>query len=130
MAFKLTDYSRGEYNGGINIIASEQRLAFIEEGATLDATAFPVGYNGVGRIIRRDDATGKYVPVTETEGVLDGTDDIGIVNVDFDNDGENDIHVGEVIIAGSVYADKMADEATDAIKAATPLIRYIHNPAV
>lgn len=124
------NHGRGDYRGGINIIASEQRLAFIEEGATLDATAFPKGYNGVGKIIRRDPATGKYVPLKDTDGTLDGTEDIGIVNIDFHNDGENDIQVGEVIIAGSVYADKMADTATAAIKAATPLIRYIHNPAV
>jgi len=122
--------SREDYRGGKQIIASEQRLAFIEEGATLDATKFTKGYHDVGEVIVLNRATGKYEPVKETEpGTLDNAEDIGIVNVDFDIDGENDVVVGEVIISGSVYADKMATTPTAAIKAATPLIRYIHNPA-
>lgn len=116
-------FSGTEFRGGKNIIASEH-LQFIEAGATLDATKFDVGYNDVGKLIARNTTTGKFEPVA---GVADltGFDNFGILNVDFENDGETDVIAGEVIVRGSVYEAKLADEVSDEFKAANPLIRYV-----
>lgn len=116
-------FSETEYRGGKNIIASEH-LQFIEAGATLDATKFDVGYNDVGKLIARNTTSGKFEPVA---GVADltGFDNFGILNVDFENDGETDVIAGEVIVRGSVYEAKLADEVSDEFKAANPLIRYV-----
>jgi len=116
-------FSETEFRGGKNIIASEH-LQFIEAGATLDATKFDVGYNDVGKLIARNTTTGKFEPVA---GVADltGFDNFGILNVDFENDGETDVIAGEVIVRGSVYEAKLADEVSDEFKAANPLIRYV-----
>lgn len=116
-------FSGAEFRGGKNIIASEH-LQFIEAGATLDATKFDVGYNDVGKLIARNTTTGKFEPVA---GVADltGFDNFGILNVDFENDGETDVIAGEVIVRGSVYEAKLADEVSDEFKAANPLIRYV-----
>src|SRR5690606_41584962 len=118
-----TKFSETEFRGGKNIIASEH-LQFIEAGATLDATKFDVGYNDVGKLIARNTTTGKFEPVA---GVADltGFDNFGILNVDFENDGETDVIAGEVIVRGSVYEAKLADEVSDEFKAANPLIRYV-----
>lgn len=116
-------FSETEFRGGKNIIASEH-LQFIEAGATLDATKFDVGYNDVGKLIARNTTSGKFEPVA---GVADltGFDNFGILNVDFENDGETDVIAGEVIVRGSVYEAKLADEVSDEFKAANPLIRYV-----
>lgn len=116
-------FSGTEFRGGKNIIASEH-LQFIEAGATLDATKFDVGYNDVGKLIARNTTSGKFEPVA---GVADltGFDNFGILNVDFENDGETDVIAGEVIVRGSVYEAKLADEVSDEFKAANPLIRYV-----
>lgn len=94
-------FSETEFRGGKNILASEH-LQFIEGGATLDATKFPVGYNDVGKLVARNTTTGKFEPVAEVED-LTGYDNFGILNVDFENDGETDLIAGEVIVRGSVY---------------------------
>lgn len=116
-------FSETEFRGGKNILASEH-LQFIEGGATLDATKFPVGYNDVGKLVARNTATGKFEPVAEVED-LTGYDNFGILNVDFENDGKTDLIAGEVIVRGSVYEAKLADAVPDAFKAANPLIRYV-----
>lgn len=113
-------FSRGDFSGGKNILASEH-LQFIEGGATLDATAFATGYHDVGKLIARNTTTGKYEPFSAVEGF----DNFGILNVDFTNDGENDLVAGEVIVRGSVYQAKLADEVSDEFKAANPQIRYV-----
>jgi hypothetical protein len=116
-------FSETEFRGGKNILASEH-LQFIEGGATLDATKFPVGYNDVGKLVARNTTTGKFEAVAEVED-LTGYDNFGILNVDFENDGETDLIAGEVIVRGSVYEAKLADAVPDAFKAANPLIRYV-----
>ena len=118
-------FSETEFRGGKNILASEH-LQFIEGGATLDATKFPVGYNDVGKLVARNTTTGKFEAVAEVED-LSGYDNFGILNVDFENDGETDLIAGEVIVRGSVYESKLADEVSDAFKAANPLIRYVNH---
>jgi hypothetical protein len=118
-------FSETEFRGGKNILASEH-LQFIEGGATLDATKFPVGYNDVGKLVARNTTTGKFEAVAEVED-LTGYDNFGILNVDFENDGETDLIAGEVIVRGSVYEAKLADAVTDAFKAANPLIRYVNH---
>jgi len=125
MAYNLQP-SRTGFTGGINILASEH-VQFIEVGATLDATAFPVGTIAVGTLIARNTTTGKFVPYTETTaGTLEpNREDFGVLNIDVENDGENDTIVGEVIIRGSVYVDKMPAAPTAAFKAANDNIRYI-----
>lgn len=118
-------FSETEFRGGKNILASEH-LQFIEGGATLDATKFPVGYNDVGKLVARNTTTGKFEAVAEVED-LTGYDNFGILNVDFENDGETDLIAGEVIVRGSVYEAKLADAVPDAFKAANPLIRYVNH---
>lgn len=116
-------FSNEEFSGGKNILASEH-LQFIEGGATLDATAFATGYHDVGKLVARNTTTGKYEPVAGAED-LTSYDNFGILNVDFYNDGENDMVAGELIVRGSVYEQKLADEVSDAFKAANPMIRYV-----
>jgi hypothetical protein len=118
-------FSETDFRGGKNILASEH-LQFIEGGATLDATKFPVGYNDVGKLVARNTTTGKFEAVAEVED-LTGYDNFGILNVDFENDGETDLIAGEVIVRGSVYEAKLADAVPDAFKAANPLIRYVNH---
>ena len=126
MGLYTPKFTETAFKGGRNILASEH-LEFVKGGATLDATAFTVGYHNVGKLIARNTTTGKYEPVAETTpGTLDaGFDSFSILNVDFDNDGVNDLIAGEVIVRGSVYEAKLADAPSDAFKAATPLIQYI-----
>lgn len=113
-------FSETVFKGGKNILASEH-LQFIEGGATLDATAFTTGYHEVGKLIARNTVSGKYEPFSATVGF----DNFGILNVDFTNDGTNDVIAGEVIVRGSVYELKLADVPTAAFKAANPMIRYV-----
>lgn len=116
-------FSETQFRGGKNILASEH-LQFIEGGATLDATKFAVGFNDVGKLIARNTTTGKFEPVAAVAD-LAGYDNFGILNVDFENDGVTDLIAGEVIVRGSVYEEKLADEVPQAFKDANPLIRYV-----
>lgn len=118
-------FSNEEFSGGKNILASEH-LEFVKGGATLDATKFAVGYHDVGKLIARNTTTGKYEPVADSVD-LAGFDNPGILNVDFTNDGENDVVAGEVIVRGSVYEQKLADTVSDAFRDATPMIQYINH---
>jgi len=113
-------FSETGFTGGKNILASEH-LQFIEGGATLDSTAFATGYHDVGKLIARNTTSGKYEPFSAVEGF----DNYGILNVDFNNDGENDLIAGELIVRGSVYEAKLADAPTAEFKAANPQIRYV-----
>lgn len=113
-------FSNTDFTGGKNILASEH-LQFVEGGATLDATKFATGYHDVGKLIARNTTTGKYEPFSAVAGF----DNFSILNVDFTNDGENDLVAGEVIVRGSVYEAKLADAPTAEFKAANPLIRYV-----
>lgn len=124
MPYKLNS-GRSEFKGGKNILASTH-LQFKQVGATLDATAFPTGIVEVGTAIAQNSTTGKFEPYNEsTPGTLEpGYEDFAILNVDFENDGENDAVVGEVIVRGSVYEAKLVG-VTDEFKKATPMIRYV-----
>lgn len=113
-------FSNEAFKGGKNILASEH-LQFIEGGATLDATAFATGYHEVGKLIARNTTSGKYEPFS----LVAGFDNFGILNVDFTNDGTNDLVAGEVIVRGSVYEAKLADTVTAEFKAANQQIRYV-----
>ena len=121
-------FSSTVFKGGKNILASEH-LEFVKGGATLDATKFTTGYHNVGKLIARNTTSGKYEPVKETTpGTLDaGFDNFSILNIDFTNDGINDVIAGEVIVRGSVYTAKLADVPSVAFKKATPLIQYINH---
>jgi len=123
--------SETEFSGGKNILASEH-LQFIEAGGTLDAKVFGAGYHDVGKLIARNTSTGKFEPVADVTGDdeegttgLEDYDNFGILNVDYQCDGENDVIAGEIIVRGSVYEKKLADEVSDAFKAANPMIRYV-----
>ena len=113
-------FTETDFVGGKNILASEH-FQFIEGGATLDGTSFPAGHVEVGTLIARNLDTGKYEEFTAAEGY----DEFGILNVDVQADGTHDIIVGEVIVRGSVYEDKLATEVPDEFKAGNPLIRYV-----
>lgn len=108
------------FKGGKNILASEH-FQFIEAGGTLDATAFDTGYHDSGKLVARNTTTGKFEPFSAVEGF----DNFSITNVDFDNDGTNDMIIGELLTRASVYEEKLADEVTAEFKAANPLIRYV-----
>lgn len=113
-------FSETGFKGGKNILASEH-LQFIEGGATLDATKFATGYHEVGKLIARNTTSGKYEPFSAVAGY----DSFSILNVDFTNDGVNDLIAGELIIRGSVYVAKLADTPTPEFKAANTAIRYV-----
>ena len=113
-------FSKTELQGGKNILASEH-LQFVEAGATLDHTKFPTGFNEVGALVARNEATGKFEPFTAVEGF----DDFGILNEDFRNDYGQDLIAGEVIVRGSVYEAKLPQEVPTEFKEANPLIRYV-----
>lgn len=125
MAYTLQTQQNG-FQGGKNILASEH-LQFIEAGATLDATAFGEGLIEVGTLIARNTTTGKFEPYSETtEGTFeDGYDEPGILNIDVDCNGEDDIIVGEVIVRGSVYEAKLPNEVPAGFKAENKAIRYV-----
>lgn len=115
-------FNNSEFKGGKNILASEH-LEFVKGGATLDATKFATGYHEVGKLIARNTTSGKYEPFSAVVGF----DSFSILNVDFENDGENDLIAGEVIVRGSVYEQKLADTVPAEFKEATPLIQYINH---
>lgn len=113
-------FSKTQLQSGKNILASEH-LEFITGGATLDHTAFPTGYNEVGAQVARNLSTGKFEPFT----VVEGYDNYGVLNEDFNNSYEQDLIAGEVIVRGSVYELKLPEEVSAEFKAANPLIRYV-----
>jgi len=122
-------FSETAFKSGKNILASEH-VQFIEGGATLDAAAFGAGYVEVGTAIARNTTTGKFEPYADgddagTPVLPSGYDEFAILNIDWDCDGVTDGIVGEVIVRGSVYEDKLAANVTDVFKQATPLIRYV-----
>lgn len=119
MAYGPT-FRKTDFVGGKNILASEH-LQYIEGGATLDHTAFPTGYNPVGLLIARNTTTGKFEPFT----ITDGYDNFAVLNEDFNNDYEQDLIVGEVIVRGSVYEDKLPQAVPAEFKDANPMIRYV-----
>lgn len=116
-------FSTSGFKGGKNILASEH-VQMIEGGATLDAKKFSTGFHDVGKLIARNTTSGKYEPVAGKSDMT-GFDNAGILNVDFENDGVNDLVAGEVIIRGSVYTAKLADTVPQFFKDANPLIRYV-----
>lgn len=121
-------FSRTEFSGGKNILASSI-VEYVQGGATLDATAFPTGLVQVGTLIARNTTSGKYEPYAETTpGTLEpGFDNFYVLNEDFQNDGENDVISGSVIIRGSVYTKKLASVPSEAFKAANPNIFYVEH---
>lgn len=130
MAYNLQT-SQTSFTGGKNILASEH-VQFIEVGATLDGAAFRAkyadGYIPLGELIARNTTTGKFVPYSETTaGTLEpNREDFSVLNIDVQLDADsNDVIVGEVIVRGSVYVDKMPAAPTAAFKSANDNIRYI-----
>lgn len=119
-------FTKTEVSSGKNILASSI-VEYIHGGATLDATAFPVGLVKVGTLIARNTTSGKYEPYAEsTAGTLEpGFDNPYILNEDYVNDGVNDVIVGAVIIRGSVYELKLESTPSAAFKAANPNIFYV-----
>lgn len=121
MAYTLQT-SQNDFIGGINILASEH-VQFLEVGATMDARAFATGKVEIGTLVARNTASGKFEPFNGED--LTGYEDFGVLNIDFINDGENDTIVGEIIIRGSVYVDKMPEAPSVAFRGANDNIRYI-----
>lgn len=112
-----------DFKGGNNILASEH-FQYIEGGATLDHKEFDTGVNKLGLLIARNTSTGKFEPFT-TDEEAPSFDNYAILNVDFDNDAEQDLIVGEVIVRGSVYEDKLPDSVPSEFKEANENIRYV-----
>lgn len=114
-----------EFKSGMNILASEH-FQFVHGGATLDAAAIGAKTLKCGTAIARNLTTGKYEEYADDSegGVPEGYDNFSILNIDVELDGSNDMVVGEVIIAGSVYEDKLTG-VTDAFKQANDNIIYV-----
>lgn len=107
-------YVRKPFVAGKNILASEH-FQFVEGGATfasVSAQTYPVG-----TAVARDKATGKWVKFVDADDAVGNYDDYGILNIDVEFNGTNDVIVGEVLVRGSVYADKLDASASDAFKA-------------
>lgn len=121
MAYTLQT-NRNGFQGGKNILASEH-LQFVEGGATLDAVAFGEGLIEVGTLIARNTTSGKYEPYNGD--FAEGYDEPSILNIDVQSNGEDDIIVGEVIVRGSVYEDKLPEAPTQGFKDANKNIRYV-----
>lgn len=111
---------REDFQGGKNILASENGLQFVHIGATLDASVIGEAELEVGQAIARNTTSGLYELFTATEGY----DNFGILNVNVSMNGTDDVVVGEVIVRGTVYGEKLVD-ADATFRAATPLIRYV-----
>lgn len=127
MPFYTPKFEVTGFTGSNGILASEH-LQYLEAGATLDATAFPTGTNGAGKLIARNLTTGKFEPFKEAgedETAGEGFDNFSVLEYGYDNDGVNDVIAGSVIVRGSVYEDKLADEVSADFKALTPMIRYV-----
>lgn len=120
MAFYTPKFEVEEFSGVKGILASEH-VQYIEAGATLDAKAFATGETKAGLAIARNVATGKFEPFTAAEGF----DNFSILEYGINNDGENDLIAGSVIIRGSVYEDKLAETVSDEFKALVPMIRFV-----
>lgn len=120
MPFYTPSFSVSEFTGGNGILASIH-LQYLEAGATLDAAAFSTGSQGAGKLIARNVATGKFEPFTAAEGF----DNFSVLEYGFDNDGVNDRIAGSVIVRGSVYEAKLADEPSAEFKALVPMIRFV-----
>lgn len=118
-------FKEHDFHGGTNILASEH-FQFIEGAATLDAEKFDKETVKAGTAIARNKDSGKFEPYEDNDDDEASTnfDDFGILNVDFENDGENDKIAGEVIVRGSVYDAKLHG-ATDAFKKEVPMIRFV-----
>jgi hypothetical protein len=125
MAYTLQT-SQTALRGGKNILASEH-VQFIEVGGTLDASAFGAGTIALGTAVARNTSTGKFEPYAETTaGTFEpGFEDAGILNIDAECNGTDDIIVGEIIVRGSVYQGKLPAVPTDAFKAKNDNIRYV-----
>lgn len=120
MPFYTPSFEVSDFSGQKGILASEH-IQYLEAGATLDATKFDTGENKAGKLIARNLETGKFEPFT----VAEGFDNFSVLEYGFINDGKNDLVAGSVIVRGSVYEDKLADEVTDEFKALVPMIRFV-----
>lgn len=123
MPFYTPKFEVTGFSGQKGILASEH-IQYLEAGGTLDATKFATGDVGAGKIIARNTSTGKFEPVADAEE-LTGFDNVSVLEYGFTNDGESDLIAGSIIVRGSVYEAKLADDVSDEIKATTPLIRYV-----
>lgn len=118
-------FTETDFKSGKNILASEH-LQFIEAGATLDAEKFDKGTVEVGKQVAQNKDTGKFEPVDGMTGEeLDNYKNFGIMNVDFKNDGDMDGIVGEIIVRGSVYEEKLPEDVEDDFKDKVPMIRFV-----
>lgn len=105
MAYNLQP-KRGSFVGGKNILASEH-VQFIEGGATI---AGGQGSLECGQLIAKRTADGLFEKFDNTK--LADYSDFGILNVDVDATTHNAV-VGEVIIRGSVYEQKLVGDVAN-----------------
>lgn len=116
-------FSSTDFVGGKNILASEH-LEYVKGGATLDASKFPKGHNEIGALIARNTDSGKFEPFT-TGDDAPSFDTHSVLNIDFNNDGKQDLIAGEVLVRGSVYEAKLPEEPSQDFKDANQMIQYI-----
>jgi hypothetical protein len=116
---------REDFNGGKNVLASENGAQFVHGGATLDASVIGAVTLEAGTAIMRNTTSGLYEVYADATGAVPaGYDGFSILNVDVTLNGTDDVVIGEVIVRGTVYEGKTVG-VTDAFKDANPLIRYV-----
>lgn len=120
MPFYTPKFSVTEFEGSNGILASEH-LQYLEAGATLDSSVFATGKHEAGKLIARNTTSGKFEPFT----LAAGYDNFSVLEYGFENDGENDLIAGSVLVRASVYEAKLADVPSAEFKALTPMIRYV-----
>lgn len=120
MPFYTPKFEVTGFTGQKGILASEH-IQYNEAGGTLDASKFSEGEVGAGKLIARNTDTGKFEPFSEVEGF----DNFSVLEYGFVNDGTNDLIAGSIIVRGSVYEAKLADEVSDEFKALVPMIRFV-----
>lgn len=128
MAYTLQTQRNG-FQGGKTILASAEHVQFIEGGATLDAAAFGTGIIEIGTLVARNTTSGKFEPYTETTaGTFEaGYDNPGVLNIDVNSNGTDDVIVGEVIVRGSVYEAKLPTAVPDGFREKNDNIRYVNH---
>jgi len=120
MPYTPGNFTETAFKSGKNILASEH-FQYTESGGTLDGSVIGNAYLPVGTALARNTTSGKYEVFSTTTGY----DDLCILNIDVQMAGK-DVVVGELIIRGSVYSQKLPASVTQAFKDATkPLIRYV-----
>lgn len=126
--YNVKGLQQTEFKQGRNILASEY-VQFVEGGATTYSGLGPIE---AGQALARykeygayDGYWGRYSDNDQARGIYDA---YGILNTSTEVWGTDNVVLGEVIVAGSVYESRIVTEqggVTETFKSLTPMIRYV-----